>query len=53
MILDENGKAAVAEERCQGCGAPPKCLEHVNSFGGYWKVICTRCGVILREGRDG
>lgn len=36
---------------CSACGAKEKHQERVETFGGYWKVVCKKCGHQVAAGR--
>lgn len=52
-ILDEKGEPFLpAPANCPKCGSREKDHEEISSFGGYRRLICRKCGTVLKEWRD-
>lgn len=53
-IVDANGNeySTTAPDRCEKCGAPEKHHQTVEMFGGFKKIICKKCGMVIRSWRE-
>jgi len=52
-ILDECGQPFLPiPDRCPKCGSREKDHEEIKSFGGHCRLLCTKCGQLLKEWRE-
>jgi len=52
-LVDVHGQVVSSTpDRCPKCGSKPKDHQMENSFGGYKKLLCMKCGTLLKSWRD-